>query len=175
MLAALLFVAGCAGQKQYPATEPVCMSGSTKTKAMWASETVLGKMHFTIDKSDIEQGLIRTNPLNGAQFFELWRDDNVGTFNTAEANLSTIRRIADLSISQQENKVCIGCSVTAQRLSLPDRDITSASHKSGIYSRNPAGQPFKFKHGQTAVWIDLGRDGRLETKILNRIEKQLGK
>jgi len=174
-LAALLFAAGCAGQEQLSATEPICISGSTKTKAMWASEIALGKMHFTLDKSDAEQGLIRTNPLSGAQFFEFWRDDNVGAFNTAEANLNSIRRIAELSISQQENQVCISCNVTAQRLSLPENEITSTSQMRSVYSQNHSKKSSGSAQDRTAAWIDLGRDSRLETKILKRIEKQLGK
>jgi len=74
-------------------------------------------MYFTIEKADVDNGLIRTRPLPGAQFFEFWRSDNVGTDNALAANLHTIRRTVTLDISQQDEELHIGCEVQAQRLS----------------------------------------------------------
>ena len=143
---------------------------------MEAAEDVLCKMHFTIEKADIESGFIRTRPLSGAQFFEFWRSDNAGSFNAVEANLHTIRRIAELNISQQNGRVCIGCNVKTERLSLPEREVISSSRAYEMFSQSgPLRQRLALNPEQKRgmVWVDLGKDAWLETEILKRIENRL--
>ena len=76
---AALMLAGCAKQQQYEAVEQICIEGEKiatenteklRIQAMQAAEEVLSEMYFTIEKFDAEQGIIRTRPLAGAQFFE---------------------------------------------------------------------------------------------------------
>ncbi|HIJ53948.1 MAG TPA: hypothetical protein HPP66_12465, partial [Planctomycetes bacterium] len=100
LIASALMLTGCARQQQFKAVEQICVSDTGKAEAMRIGEDVLGRMHFTIAKADAEQGLIRTKPLPAAQSFEFWRSDNVGSFNSTEANLHSIRRIVELDISQ---------------------------------------------------------------------------
>ena len=76
---------------------------------MEVAEDVLAGMYFTIEKADAQNGLIRTRPLPGAQFFEFWRSDNIGTDNTIAANLHTIRRTVTLDISQQDRS-CVSAA-----------------------------------------------------------------
>lgn len=78
---ALLLITGCAQTRQFKAVEQICVPNLEKQQAMKAAEEVLDQMHFSIEKADAEQGLIRTRPLAGAQFFQFWRSDNVGGFN----------------------------------------------------------------------------------------------
>ncbi|MFQ6034300.1 MAG: hypothetical protein ACE5NM_00430, partial [Sedimentisphaerales bacterium] len=124
-----LFPAGCAEQQRYETIEQICVPGVDKAEAMQIAEDVLAEMHFTIEKADLKTGIIRTRPLPGAQFFEFWRSDNVGVFNAAEANLHSIRRIAQICIRQktedrrrktdvcpQSCALCISCDVQVQRL-----------------------------------------------------------
>jgi len=101
LLSVLCVFSGCAKQQQYEPVERIYVPDIDKAEAMQIAEDVLVKMHFTIEKADYESGIIRTRPLPGAQFFEFWRSDNVGAFNTAEANLHSIRRIVELHISQK--------------------------------------------------------------------------
>jgi len=143
---------------------------------MKVTEDVLSRMHFIVAKADTRQGLIRTKPLPGAQFFEFWRSDNVGAKNFAEANLHSIRRTAELQISQQGSQVCIDCSVRVQRLSLPEREVSSSSRAYDMFSRSSASmQTLKFnpKQKKGVAWLDMGNDTRLSTEILKQIEKQL--
>lgn len=170
--ASLCFLAGCAKQHHYAVTEQICVANLEKPKAMQIAEKVLGKMHFCIDKSDIKQGLIRTRPLQGAQFFEFWRKDNVGGFNFAEANLHTIRRTVELDVVKQGGKLCIGCNVKTQRLSLSERKVSSAHAYSMFSESSPSLQKLKLDSEQKA-WIDLGQDRKLATVILKQIEKRI--
>ena len=174
--AALLFLAGCAQQQQYEIVEQICVPDMTRAEAMQIAEDVLGKMHFTIAKSDAELGVIRTRPLTGAQFFEFWRKDNVGVSAVLEANLHSIRRIAECSLRQQGTQLCIHCNVNAQRLHLPQREIHSRSRAYQMFSQSsPSRQTLILhkKQKQGMAWVDLGKDTKLATVILKRIEKRV--
>jgi len=174
---------GCAEQQQFKAVEQICFkrpagedAEKLKMQVMETAEEVLGRMHFTIEKSDPDSGYIRTRPLAGAQFFEFWRSDNVGVFNWSEANLHSIRRIVELEINQQDGQLCIGCDVRTQRLNLPERHVSSSSQAYGMFSESsPSKQQLKLHAEQKRgmAWVDLGSDRRLETEILRRIETRL--
>jgi hypothetical protein len=160
---------------------------------METAEDVLAGMYFTIEKADVlrkhreaslpgesleQNGIIRTKPLPGAQFFEFWRSDNVSSYNTLAANLHTIRRTVTLDISQQNKELRIGCDVQVQRLSLPERQVSSSARVYGMFSRSsPSLQKLQLNPEQKkqTEWIDLGRDTRLAEEILNRIETQIVK
>ena len=173
---ALCFLSGCAEQQQFKAVEQICVPDTGKAEAMQAAEDVLGKMHFTIDKADAERGLIRTRPLPGAQFFEFWRSDNVGAFNSTEANLHSIRRVAELNISQQGGQLYIGCNVKVSRLSLPEQQISSSARAYRMFSQSSPAMQILALHPQQKkgmAWVDLGNDTMLATEILKRIEKHV--
>ena len=180
--AALLLLVGCAKQQQFKTVERICVPNLQKQQAMEIAEDVLGQMHFTIEKADAELGVIRTRPLPGAQFFEFWRSDNIGAFNTAEANLHSIRRIVELNISltplplargKKGGQLCIDCDVQVQRLSLPEHEVSSSSRAYKMFSKSTSSvQKLEFTPEQKKdmAWVDLGKDSRLATKILKQIE-----
>jgi len=176
LITCALVLTGCAEQQQFKAVEQICVPDTGKAEAMQAAEDVLGKMHFTIDKADAEQGLIRTKPLPGAQIFEFWRSDNVGAFNSAEANLHSIRRVAELDITRQGGQLYIGCNVKVSRLSLPEHQISSSARAYQMFSQSSPAMQILALHPQQKkgmAWVDLGNDTRLATEILKRIENRL--
>ncbi|OHB54426.1 MAG: hypothetical protein A2173_06765 [Planctomycetes bacterium RBG_13_44_8b] len=168
----LLITAGCAQQQKIEPTrraaspsrqvDKVYIPDTNKAEAFAVAEYVLSDMHFTIEKSDYQSGFIKTKPLPGAQFFELWRSDNVGAFNTAEANLHSIRRIVELQLNKYGTGFSLDCDVQVQRLELP------VTHQAG-YHQN-LGQLTQIPG---AAWTDLGKDARLATEILKRITSTL--
>ena len=160
LLTFALMLAGCVEQQRYETIEQICVPDMDKAEIMQIAEDVLAKMHFTIDKADSDSGVIKTRPLPGAQFFEFWRSDNVGAFNAAEANLHSIRRIVELRISRQDAELSIDCDVQVQRLSLPEPHKLSQ-------------MPGQLTQITGAEWIDLGKDTKLATEILKRIEKRI--
>ena len=170
-----LLLAGCAEQQQYQAAEPLLMKNTDKLRVMEVAEDVLVKMYFTIEKANAENGFIRTKPLQGAQFFELWRSDNVGAGNWLSNNLHSIRRIVELNISEQDKDLHINCDVKTYRLSLPEREIRSA-HAYDLFSvSSPALQRIQLhpEQKEDMAWIDLGKDQQLAAEILRRIEQQI--
>lgn len=172
---ALLALAGCAGQQQYATVEQICIAGASRQKLMQTAEDVLAKMHFTIAKSDPVQGIIRTRPLRAAQVFEFWRSDNIGSFNTAYANLHNIRRTVQLNINQQDRQLCIDCDVKVQRLSRSEPRGTDRPPDHDRFSESPLRHNLKLKGLDPALnaWVNLNPDEMLATHILKQIEKKL--
>ena len=171
----LFWLAGCAENKYTKTIEQLWPPAATKADAMTAAEQALAGMHFSIEKLDVDAGYIRTAPLSGAQSFEFWRSDSVGSFNQTEADLHSIRRAFEINISEQAGQLCINCRATTQRLSLPQSQSTTGQSRSIMSPDQRSVQTFKLGHEQKSnlTWTDLGRDNQLETEILKRIEKQL--
>jgi hypothetical protein len=157
----------------------LCQDGVTTADVIRATEDVLTRMHFAIEKLDIEQGIVRTRPLRGAQFFEFWRSDNASSYSSQEANLQSIRRSVELRVKPEDggtSGLCIECDVSVQRLSLPENEIASTSEAYGIHSRStPTLQRVEVTPQQrrAMTWIDLGKDRDLAARILERVEQKL--
>ncbi len=171
---------GCTGEQYQnpPASEPLCLVGATQAQVVAAAEQVLSTMRFALEKVDPETGLVLTRPLSGAQFFELWRDDNVGAFNSAEANLHTIRRTAELQVDKTAGgRLCVACRVRTERLEIPEQEaVTSSGRAYFLFSNSGQSlQNIELNPEQMAnrSWTNLGRDALLEKRILDRIQKQL--
>lgn len=176
LIVCVLALSGCARQQRYEPVGQIYVGNAGKVRAMEAAEHVLAKMHFTIDKADVESGFIRTRPLPGAQPFEFWRSDNIGSFNASEASLHSIRRIAELSMSREGKRLRIDCNVKTQRLSMPERKTSGSGHAYGLFSQSgPSIQKLKFSEEQkpSVAWLDLGPDEQLATEILRRIEERI--
>ena len=183
-----VFLAGCApgakpGQHRsdvaaQAGTERICLADVQKAAAMQVAEDVLAKMHFTIEKADAEAGLIRTRPLPGAQFFEFWRTDSVGGFNSTEANLHSIRRTLELRFGKKEDGLCIDCDVKTERLNLPEQEVTSSARAYELFSSSSSSlQSMHLNPAQETgiAWTDLGKDRGLALEVLGRIQKQISK
>jgi len=185
-LAGLSLLAGCAGEQltkptSEQQTETVARIYAPSIERQQATEMamdVLLDMHFALDKADVEKGLIRTKPLPGAQFFELWRSDNVGPLHAAEANLHSIRRTVDVKLSRWGEHLRVSCDVQVQRLNLPERELTSSAQAYQMFSRStPSMQRLELgpRQKEAMQWTDLGKDTDLATEILRRIEKRVRK
>ena len=176
LMTCALVLASCAPQQRQTPTGQIYVPEISKAETMAIAEDVLAAMHFPIEKADVESGYIKTRPLPGAQFFEFWRSDNVGGENSLQANLHTIRRTVELDINRRSGRVRIGCNVRVQRLSLPERDVSSSARAYGMFTRSsPSLQKLKFDATQKKgmAWIDLDNDILLAEEILRRIEKQI--
>jgi hypothetical protein len=175
VLAAAMAGGCCAKRSENPVTK-ICVQGVDSRTAIDAAKKTLEAMHFTIEKADANAGYIRTRPLAAGQFFELWRSDTVGCENFAEANLHSVTRIAEINVTSQDGDVCMECSVTARRLSMPQREISNATELPGVFTRSGGGlQTLKLNPEQerAAAWMDMGPDTELQARILERIGKQM--
>jgi hypothetical protein len=171
-----LVLAGCAQPQREITINQVYVPDIGKTETMELVEDVLAKMHFTIEKADIQEGVVRTRPLSGAQFFEFWRNDNVGPDNSLQANLHTIRRTVEVQMSRQSTGLSIGCVVRVQLLSLPERELRSSARGYEMFSRSSAVVQRLQLHPEqekSMAWIELRNDVLLAREILSRIESRI--
>lgn len=188
LLAGVWLGTGCANRLPVSVDEPnvpsppvqmLCESGVTTAEVVRAAERVLTRMHFAIEKLDAEQGLVKTRPLRGAQFFEFWRSDNASSNDCEEANLQSVRRTVELWVKPQEGGVAgprIECRVSVQRLDLPENEVAGASEGYQVRSRSTAALEriqISPQQRRTMTWIDLGEDRDLAARVLDRIAKRL--
>lgn len=176
ILAGLVLVAGCAAPVQRTESTPLILPGVDKARAIEVAEDVLRDMHFTVDKLDVEFGLIRTYPLSGAQFFEFWRQDNVTARAAAEANLHSLRRTVELRFEPGGEDVRVACDVQVERLSIPEMEIGGMAQAASLYTAGSASLQRLQLNAQQArnmAWIDLGPDPALERAILARLRDKM--
>lgn len=146
--------------------------GFRRRAAFEACEAVLRDLNFSIDKEDVNAGVIITRPLAGGQFFEFWRKDNVGAYEAAEANLQSIRRRAELKVGEDAGRLCVGCKVKVERLRLsrPAEQTVGFQYDKITGQRIRLGQMKIEPEGAKMAWIDLGNDEKLASVILKEIE-----
>lgn len=179
-LAGSALLSGCEAEYSSKKAEPLRVSGGGKAEAMVAAEMALGKMGFAILKSDFESGYITTRPLRTGQFFEFWRKDAVGEFNSAESNLHCIRRTVEIKITEDAEQLYVDCGVSVERLSLSE---ARPERRSEAYDKFPQSTRLErsglegierdLRENRGAEWIDLGEDAELATEILKQIEDRL--
>jgi hypothetical protein len=158
-------------QRQMPST-PLTVTTMQKARTMEVAQDILRDMFFEVEKFDVNQGLIRTRPLSGAQFFEFWRQDNATPLETAESSLQSLRRTVELQFTTESNEVIVTCTVLVRRLSIPEMEIAGMTQAASLYTHSDASlQQLQLNAEQAKhmAWIDLGRDPALEKRILTRI------
>ncbi|MBM4104583.1 MAG: hypothetical protein FJ263_11175 [Planctomycetes bacterium] len=168
---------GCTRVKMVQA-QPVCIEAVSQDNLMRACEKMLVSMQFQIEKYDEENGVIRTRPLRGKQFFEFWRSDNASGFDAAESNLQSLQRTAELTFETQASRVCVTCVVDTRRLSVPEEPIRSYYEAASLYTGSGLSRQrlnIKERERGEIRWIDLGRDEALEQKLLTEIQRLVKK
>lgn len=171
-------LSGCASQQIAQSTDPLCLPNTLSDQTMDAAMTVLEKMHFNIEKFDVDVLYIRTRPLSGAQFFEFWRRDNASAFSRTQANLHSIRRVVELEILPENTTTCMQCRVNVSRLSIPEQPIQGYLLLGGAHTKSHTRhQTLEVDSERKAMseWIDAGPDHDLEQKILKLIQQEIQK
>ena len=179
-IAALLASAGLQGCTtacgRPHAGTPLVLPEADRHQAFEAAMAVLGRMHFRIDKADPNAGLIQTQPLPAAQWFEFWRSDNVTLCNHAEANLHSLRRTVRITLLSQAQGLSLDCQVNVQRLSVPSRTVSSSVtayqtlSESTVYAQSLKLSPEQEK---AMEWVDQGSDTGLASRVLRRKQTAL--
>ncbi len=182
-LLAVLMIWGCLGcgdPSRLPPSRTVSLGSCRPLQAMEVAQDVLRDIGFSIEKYDIDQGIIKTRSLSGSQFFEFWRHDNVGGYNTAEANLHSLRRTVLVTIDSGDGDsgLSVRCDAQVQRMSLPQRDIAGMSQAPSLFTGGSRYQQrLQINPEQEAgiAWIDLGADPALENEILRQIQFRISR
>ena len=170
----LFGVSGCGKQVAVAPSEPLCISLTGKEDIMKAAEDVLKKKQFVIEKYDIDAGYIVTRPMRGSQFFEIWRGDNVGSVNKGRSNIHSIQRVVEMNFTPGNDQWCIACTADMQRFSMPEKQLKGHSRASRVFVEGGTSMMglYPDTEGKMA-WIDIGRDGELERKLIELIKQNL--
>ena len=165
---AVVMVAGC--QQPRPSMTVVSAEvGGVGYDRLWdVSLEVLRRYNLVPDRQDMRAGVMTTQPVTCAQWFEVWRPEVVDSRSKLEASLHTIRRQAEVTFGEPgvEGARRVSVRVDVYRYSLPERQVTTASGALRIFS---AKTPTLADGGGEGRWVLLGHDSHLEAELLGRI------
>jgi hypothetical protein len=187
-LGGLLALAGCVAP---PAPEgPTSVILHIPDRDAFLDETIalLRLYDFPPDTFDRERGRIVTRPATSAQWFEFWRVDARGGYNFLESSLHTMRRIvtiefdalppdevasslpSDAQPAAPPHPYRVTVTVRKERLSQPERQVTTTSGALGIYHpRVPTAAGLRGERVARVQWVPLGRDPLLEEYFVRRL------
>lgn len=153
--------------------------------ALWdACEQAARRYRFQPDRADPRGGVLMTEPMIGAQFFEPWRDELKTGYDVAESSLATTRRTARFEIERGDDGVLRASpKVLIEKLAQAERRVGAA-----VLFRDPFGrtrpvaqQPRGSREadaGRTlprAYWHAVGRDHALETALAEEIRRRVAR
>ncbi len=168
-------VAGCHGpvQSEAPTAAVVRVPDQQHLDFLWDTcVRVLRRHWLEPDRQDRHAGVIATRPVTVPNWFEFWRPDMPRGFEFGEANLSTIRRAAEVQIKPLEaaDEYRLTMEVSLERHSTPERQVTTAAGAIQIFNTKlPIYTGEMIQEGQAVRWIPLGRDVLLEVTLLDSI------
>ncbi len=138
-------------------------------RAMNNSQKVLSDMGFKLEKFDIANGYLRSKPLGGSQFWELWRGNNIGSYNEAMANVNSIVRVVEMNFKILDGRLYADCSAEVSKLSFTGEPVSGASDMREAFTEASGRlQELSLAEGYVQ-WVSLGRDIRLEERVLEAI------
>lgn len=171
----VLILPGCATSrhKEYSSTQPLAISESSQQDALWnATQDVLRKHRFALDRVDRAAGVITTLPVTSQHWFEVWRKD-VATFRDAmESSFNPVRRWVEVTFAAGGDGAWseVAVVVRKERLSCPDRQFNSSG---SAYQYFGDSLPSTTGHYRVTMaedrWLDQGRDPAMEDRLLRKI------
>lgn len=201
-----LLLAGCIGEPQHPATtQPVTVLSNLATtqpsywydepptatitsadfQKLWnACEAVAKDRFFDIERTDYRSGILTTAPLVSAQWFEPWRRDTKGFYQTEESSIATIRRSIRFEFTRlPEGGWEVTPKVIVEREALAEQRITDLTRFRTIYTpqvqnRHTARGSAESDLGITLperYWFPLRRDPLYEQSIAQAVQKRLNR
>lgn len=153
--------------------EPACLERANNEDIVLTAEQILRDMHFSVEKLDVETGYLRTRPLSGAQMFQFWRKEVVGPYNAVEDNVQSVQRTVEIQIDAGQAGRCVACIVNKRRLYMPQQRLGGIDDLEGLFTGGDRALRELEVDPDRIRWEDLGRDGELEKRILELIQKQL--
>ena len=176
--ALLLPVWGCMAPAQPIGRTAALLSVSDADafERLWeASARVLRRNHLQPTREDRVAGVIQSSPTVTESWFEFWRRDVVDGYSFAEAQLHTIRRAALIKMdrSEEPDEYIVSVRVNKERLSMPERQVTSAAGAIQMFGSGlPTTSGKMVAAAKARAWIPLGRDGNLEARLLGEIIRE---
>lgn len=180
--AAVLLVTGC--QAPPLPTGPTALTLDVDDYGAFVDDSLsrLRRYDFPPKYVDRSRGLIITQPATGGQWFEPWRVDTRGAYQTLESNLHTVRRTVTVQLDPLDTsgpttqpasgRYRLSVQVDKARFSAPERQVTTASGALSIYSeRLPTTEGLRGPRSRQETWVPLGRDVLLEGFLLGELAR----
>ena len=138
---------------------------------------MLRRHRFELARVDRRGGVITTYPVTSQSIFEFWRHDVDTSFDLMESTLRAVRRQATVQISSDPDEPASRLEVTVRRSTLasPERQYNGSSSALRVFGEElpgVRGEPDLSRKDN--YWIDDGRDGAMERRLLERIIKRAG-
>lgn len=182
ILPALLVQTGCRAPAEMSGPTEIVLSISDRDRFVDNTLTLLRENDFAPQRVDRGAGRIVAGPTTGAQWFEFWRSDSQGPYQLLESSMHTTQRVVTvqfepLSTTTQAAEAAaqsyrVNVQVDKLRYNAPERQITTASGALQIYSEKiPTTEGLRKASTAGEAWIPVGRDGLLESFLLQRIAR----
>jgi hypothetical protein len=153
-------------------------------QTLWkTAEEVARSYFFKIDRVDYRDGILTTEPMVSAQFFEPWRGDVRTIDASVESSLATTRRTIRFEfIKLDDGGYRVEPKVLIERRSIAEQRITSVVLYRQTFKRPVASgkhAPSGSRESDEGVylparyWYPIGRDEALEKNIAARMESRL--
>jgi hypothetical protein len=178
--AMLSLLVGCALPSRHAGTtrEPVAVIAPEFEAAFEACLDTARSLHFVIERQDRRLGVISTEPMIGAQWFEPWRRELRTSFDAAESSLASVRRVVQFDIGREGDGFRITPTVTVQRLALLERHVSNAALYRNVHRPGDPRNTPEADRGvtlPTTYWYDVGRDEELELALARGVEQRLNR
>jgi len=174
LLAVLLPAGGCATVATGHFSNPSAFADTPPSTLEEVALRTLMELRFTLVLPQARPGLIETEPLTGASWFEFWRKDTIGRVQVAEASLHTIRRRAIVSVSPEGSGSKVAVRVVKERKCAPGSTPSSLGESFNVYETEDTELMRQDALAETEYqWVEMGRDELLEQYILERIHASL--
>ena len=164
-----------------PTTEPIPPENiitSANFERLWkAAEDVARDRIFVIDREDYRNGVLTTEPMVSAQFFEPWRRDALKASAVAESSLATIRRTIRFTFTRNDDDTySLVPHVLVERLSSAERRITKTMMYRSAFRRSTAVGSAERDRGielPRQYWYRIGNDPVLERDLAKAVRKRI--
>ena len=175
VLACVAAVAGCHRPMRptEPTTQRVYLADEADVNRLWeAAQDVLRRHRFELARVDRRGGWITTLPVTSQACFEFWRHDVDTTYDLMEATLRTVRRSAAVTIDRQagDSEADVTVTVRQETFATPERQFNSSASSLRIFGDSLPGVSGERRLTRADdYWIDVGRDGAMERRLLEHI------
>jgi hypothetical protein len=132
---------------------------------------------FVIDQRDYRGGVLTTEPLLSAQFFEPWRRDALKAEDVAESSLASIRRTIRFEFTRNDDGTfSVVPHVLVERYAATERRITNAMMYRAAFRRTTATGTRERDRGielPQRYWYRTGNDPELEKSLAEALRRRL--
>lgn len=161
-----------------PTVARVTAADEQEFDRLWDSTAdVLRAHNLWPDRQDRLSRVITTFPDTSPQYWEFWRPFPTSDFARLEANIGTVRRQAEVrfAATAQANEYDLSVRVDVERYCLAERQATDAASAFQLFGAKLPTAEGRAEPGQAdAYWLPIGRDGQMESALLDRILRRYG-